>query len=481
MPKRQLEMMIGQGMEDDLREATPCPPPNQQLDATGSPPVPPDGRREERSRQRAKRVRLSKERSARQGIHQGPAPLGYTRVSSPTTSGRRSPGQLIPDDVYAPIVREIFTRYAAGGWSHIRLVTWLNSDPHIPPPPHKVEWTCATIQAMLRNPLYCGLIRYNHQPEGRYERAAPGSAFVAPGQHPALVDRATFDRVAERRAAAFTRPGYQRHADSLGVGLFVCASCGGPMTPSHQEPGLFYRCSWYQRRKGTRSRVHTAMGYAGAIADEALLREVRRLRSDAWTPQAVRRLESNNLREQTGDGQRALAVTRDHLTDHAGLMNLIDKDPAPAQVATFRALVAEINGCIRTWEAEHTAPRPQVIRIRTLCALHGQLTATESSTRIDTFLAQGDNVGLRALVLDLVASARIVERLPERQPKWLQAEVTWKPDVQLLLDAGLLHLTPPSPPPEQSARVERHREAQRRYSARRRQTRVLRDTSYSGT
>lgn len=460
-------MMICHGMEDDLSEVAPCPPSNQQLDAAAYPPFPHDGKVEERSRQRAKRVRVSKERSARQGIHQGPAPLGYTRVSPLTnTPGRRSPSQLILDDVYAPIVREIFTRYAAAGWSRIRLVEWLNSDPHIPPPPSKVEWTCATIQALLRNPLYCGLVRYNHQPEGRYERAAPGNAFVVPGRHPALVDRATFDRVAERRAAAFTRPGYQRHADSLGVGLFVCVSCGGPMTPSHQEPGLFYRCSWYQRRKGTRSGAHTAMGYGGVIADEALLREVQRLRSDAWTPQAARRLEGNDQWEQTGDGQRALAVTRDRLTDQAELMNLMDKDSTPAQVATFRVLVA---------------PQPQVIRIDTLRALHRQLTATEISTRIDTFLARGDGVGLRALVLDLVMSACIVERLPERQPKWLRAEVTWKPDVQLLLDAGLLQITPPPPSPEQSARVERNREAQRRYSARRRQARVPHDTPYVGT
>jgi len=475
MPKRQLEM-ICHGMEDDLREATPCPPPNQQLDATGSPPVPPDGRLEERGRQRAKRVRLSKERSARHGIHQGPAPLGYTRVSPPpTTSGRRPRGQLIPDDVYAPIVRELFTRYAAGGWSHIRLVAWLNSDPHIPPPPHQVEWTCATIQALLRNPLYCGLVRYNHQPEGRYERAAAGSVFVAPGRHPALIDRATFDRVAERRAAAFTRPGYQRHADSLGVGLFVCTSCGGPMTPSHQEPGMFYRCSWYQRRKGTRSGGHTAMGYAGAIADEALLREVRRLRGAAWTPQALGCLEGNDQREQTGDGRRALATMRDRLTDHTGLMNLTDKDPTPARVATSRERVAETGGRLRTPEVEPPPAGPQAIRIGALRELHGRLTATEMSTRIDTFLTWGDGVGLRALVLDLVASARIIERLPERQPKWLRAEVTWTPDVQVLLDTGLLQLAPPPPPPEQSARAERQREAQRRYSARRRQARTPHD------
>ena len=338
----------------------------------------------------ATRIRPAKERSARNGIHQGPPPLGYTRIvpsAKAHGSGRRPRALLAPDPVYAPIVRDIFARYAAGGWSHIRLVAWLNGDPRIPPPPGKDEWTCSTIQALLRNPLYCGLVRYNHRPEGRYDRAAAGSEFLVPGRHAALINRATFDRVAERRAAAFTRPRYQRHADTLGVGLFVCASCGGPMTPSRQEPGLFYRCSWYQRRKGSRGEAHTAMGYAGAIAEEALLREVRRLRPASWIPQTER-----------------------HCTDIAEIPALIDQ-----------------------------------------------------------YLARGDDAGLHMLMREIVASARIVERLPERQPKWLRAEVTWQPEIRLLLEAGRANLAAPDPPPEQPARAERHREAQRRYSTRRRQ------------
>ncbi len=351
---------------------------------------------------RATRIRSAKERSARAGVHQGLAPLGYTRVALGATtagSGRRPPGLLVPDSMYAPIVQEIFARYASGGWSRIRLVEWLNSDPRIPPPPGRVQWTCSTIHALLRNPLYCGLVRYNHRPEGRYERAGPGSEFLAPGRHPALIDRATFERVAERSAAAFTRPSYHQHEAALGAGLFVCASCGGPMTPSHQAPHLFYRCSWRQRRKGLREAPHTAMGYAGCIAEEALLREARRLHTTPWTPRAERQL--------------------------------IGADP--------------------------DAPR----------ALHGRLADTEASTLIDAFLARGDGAGLRLFVRGLVASARIVERLPERQPKWLRAEVTWQPAVQALLETDVVQLAVPAPPPEQSERGERKREAQRRSSARR--------------
>jgi len=398
----------------------------------------------------ATRIRPAKERSARDGIHQGPVPLGYTRVvpSARAHGSERHPRALLaPDPVYAPIVGDIFARYAAGGWSHIRLVAWLNGDPRIPPPPGKDEWTCSTIQALLRNPLYCGLVRYNHRPEGRYDRAAPGSEFLASGRHAALINRATFDRVAERRATAFTRPGYQRHADTLGVGLFVCASCGGPMTPSHQEPGLFYRCSWYQRRKGSRGEAHTAMGYAGAIAEEALLREVRRLRLIPWTPQAEQRCTDIDWlaqEERSAAPCRAPAAGDDRPLEWLQTIDLPGEDPLRAQAAT----------------------------VANLRDLHARLTATETPVLIDHYLARGDDAGLRLLVRELVASARIVERLPERQPKWLRAEVTWQPEVRLLLEAGVARLAVPAPPPEQSVQAERRREAQRRYSARHRQEQI---------
>jgi len=57
---------------------------------------------------RAARIRPAKERSARAGVHQGLAPLGYTRVASGAgapEAGRCPRALLAPDPVYAPIVQ----------------------------------------------------------------------------------------------------------------------------------------------------------------------------------------------------------------------------------------------------------------------------------------------------------------------------------------------------------------------------------------
>jgi len=405
---------------------------------------------------RAQRIRVAKERSARAGRHQGPAPLGYRRVSRcPTVSGAPMRGVLLPDPVYAPIVREIFVRYAAGGWSHIRLVEWLNGAPCIPPPPHRVEWTCATIQALLRNPIYCGLVRYNHRPEGRYTRAAPGSAFLAQGRHPALIDAATFARVAERRAAAFTRPSYARHAPPVGAGVFVCVSCGGPMTPSHQEPGLVYRCSWRQRRKGNGAPPHTAPAYAGGLAEEALLREVRRLRAAPWTaPPApdAREARASAAHVPATDSARLRGVGVTQTAEVPEVPKVLEVPEVPKVLE-----VPEVSGDSQAdlWPDARTR--------------HAQLVATPLPPLVDGLLTRGDVAGLRRLVREVVASARIVERRPERRSTWLRAEVTWQPAIQALLDSGAAQLSAAAPPPEESPQAERRREAQRRYSTRRRQ------------
>lgn len=400
----------------------------------------------------ARRIRPARERSARSGIHQGPTPLGYTRVYPPPSGrARHEPGLLVPDAVYAPVVQEIFTRYAAGGWSYLSLVDWLNGDPQVPPPPSGAGWTSAAIREVLRNPVYCGLVRYNRRPEGRYERAAPGSEFVEPGRHPALIDCATFDRVAARRAAAATRSGYRRHAPALGTGIFVCTACGGPMTASHQGPRMLYRCSWAQRRKGPHHPVHGVHSFAGEIADEALLREIRRLHTNPWALAGA--LQVGDLRPATPGVPRDPAAT---------------EGPRPAAqtaLACARPAYPDCGRDLPGGSEQGVAPFDVSAAADRLKDLHARIAQVACSRSIDP---QGTSTTLRQLLLDLVASARIVDRVPEHRPRWLRAGAIWQPDVQVLLDAGVLWLDPPEPAPVDPLRAERHREAQRRYAARRR-------------
>ena len=59
---------------------------------------------------------------------------------------------------------------------------------------------------------------------------------------------------------------------------------------------------------------------------------------------------------------------------------------------------------------------------------------------MDALLDDGDPVGLRDLIARLVQSAVLVERTPAVRSTRLRLHVTWQPDVQRLLQAGLLSL-----------------------------------------
>jgi hypothetical protein len=145
--------------------------------------------------------------------------------------------------------------------------------------------------------------------------------------------------------------------------------------------------------------------------------------------------------------QRALADERERLRRHTRLMGLMEDDPTPEQVATFREVSREISGRIRTLEAQLAEMDHQAAHLPGLKELHARLTQVEISDLVGTLEAQGDTEGLRGLVQELVASARIVERWPANHARWLRAEVAWKPDVQLLLEHGLLTLAPPPTAP----------------------------------
>jgi DNA invertase Pin-like site-specific DNA recombinase len=406
------------------------------------------GMAEEYSRQLGQRVRPSRESGAREGTHMGPTPLGYRRVYPPITDPRkRPPGRLEPDPETAWVVQELFRRYADGGWSLVTLAKWLNSDPRVPqrpprPPrpgeePTERVYRASSVQRVLTNPTYLGLVRYNHTPSGVYDRAEPGSEFTEQGKHEPLVDQETFDRVQVRLAAAGRRQSYNRRQDApLGAGLFVCAGCGGPMTPCHYPAGkVVYKCS--RRREGSGCAVP---GYLARTAEAALLREVSRLCGSPWTPQGELRLAGGERAAEVRGLAEALAGARERLNKQTRLMTLLEDDPTPEQVASFRAVSGEISREIRTLEGQIAALVGNPVDVGGLRRLHARLVQTEVAQLVAGFARCGDVEGLRALVQGLVEEVRIVERVPHARARWLRAEVIWKEDVATLLLHGLLTL-----------------------------------------
>jgi hypothetical protein len=195
---------------------------------------------------------------------------------------------------------------------------------------------------------------------------------------------------------------------------------------------------------------------------------VRRLRGAPWTEQAEQRLVGDGQRQQIETLSRALADERERLRKHTRLMSLMEDDPTPEQLATFREVSGEISGRIRAIEAQLAGVDTRAAQLPNLRELHHKLTQTEIPALVDALAAGGDDEGLRDLVKSLVHKAQIVERIPYRNPRWFRAGVTWQQDILLLLEHGLLRLDPPIASPEESDSKVMNRERVRRYRERKR-------------
>jgi len=98
-------------------------------------------------------------------------------------------GKLLVNDKEAPVVRRIFKMYLEG-FSMKRIADILNSEGI--PTKHGKEWSTQTIASILKNPLYCGFLRWEK--------------YINKGEHQALIDVDTFNKVQEMIKNKSRRP-----------------------------------------------------------------------------------------------------------------------------------------------------------------------------------------------------------------------------------------------------------------------------------
>jgi site-specific DNA recombinase len=188
-------------------------------------------------------------------------PLGYK--SKRTLIGNQDIRTVIVDKERAPFVQEAFDLYATGDWTTKTLAAHLErrglrsrETPRVASRPVRAK----TIQEVLRNPYYMGVVVYC----GRRST----------GRHKPLVDPDTFDRVQallSARSVAGDRP--HKHQHYLRGSLY-CAACGGRLLYSkHRGNGGEYEyfccIGRTSRRQGGRcpSRHYSVPEVEAAIAE----------------------------------------------------------------------------------------------------------------------------------------------------------------------------------------------------------------------
>jgi len=173
----------------------------------------------------------------------GNPPFGYCR-------GGRKDNKLYVDQEKSPIVRDIFESYAGETplWSILRRhAKWLSKP---------------RIIAMLRSPVYVGLISYGGK--------------VFPGQHEPIISKDLFDRVQRKlpQQKSGSRPKAQKYPFLL-TGLVYC-TCGHRMTPATAKSGqyAYYRCvdDVHCRRRVSAPKAEQAV--IDFFSDYAVIQEI---------------------------------------------------------------------------------------------------------------------------------------------------------------------------------------------------------------
>lgn len=161
----------------------------------------------------------------------GTRPLGYD-VDKETK-------RYIIDEKTAPVVRQIFEKYAKGA-TEVEIIRWLN-DQGIRTTKKK-PFTKSSLATLLHNEKYIGVYTY-----GDLVRVEDGM--------PAIVDRETFDKVQElmkvnRRAPSHT----WTHQEYILTDKLFCGKCGSPMVgeSGFSKTGAkhcYYSCTGKRKKK----------------------------------------------------------------------------------------------------------------------------------------------------------------------------------------------------------------------------------------
>jgi site-specific DNA recombinase len=171
------------------------------------------------------RVKTGIAEMAKQGRMLGKLPLGYLRDAN---------GDVVLDPETAPLIREMFMQYATGTCSTWDLSRWARS--------RGLDLDRFQVHRFLTLPAYAGKVVHNGK-------------VVAQGQHPAIIDEDTFERVQQiriqRRYRGSPKP-FGREPYPLS-NIAVCGRCGSHMIGTRNRHRTRYMLCYGVQRLGQSS------------------------------------------------------------------------------------------------------------------------------------------------------------------------------------------------------------------------------------
>lgn len=199
-------------------------------------------------------VRLSDEvtrgmtEKAMRGGYQARPPLGYKIVE------RGKPPVIVPEE--AEVVRVIFDKYVNDKMGVFEIARYLNSLGY--KTSRNKEFERRSIEYILQNPTYCGMIRWNRTVNETNEIRPKDQWIVVDGHHEAIISKELFDQAQKRWKSTYTPRGARpsctyKHWLS---GVLKCPACGRTMIAKHVKPRtkneqdrFYFTCYGYSKGK----------------------------------------------------------------------------------------------------------------------------------------------------------------------------------------------------------------------------------------
>lgn len=184
---------------------------------------------------------------ALRGGYQARPPLGYKIAE------RGKPPVIVPEE--ADIVRVIFDKYVnqkAGIFDIARYVNTLGFKTS-----HGKEFERRSIEYILQNPTYCGMIRWNRTTNETNEIKPKEEWIMAEGSHEAIISKEMFDKAQERFNNTY-KPRGSRPSSTYKhwlSGVMKCPACGRTMIAKNNtnrssgEKYTYFCCYGYTKGK----------------------------------------------------------------------------------------------------------------------------------------------------------------------------------------------------------------------------------------
>jgi len=202
--------------------------------------------------------------NAMRGAFQARPPLGYKIVE------HGKPPVIVPEE--ADIIRMIFDKYVNCSMSFFDIARHLNNLGLKTSRGKAFE--CRSIEYIIQNPIYCGLIRWNRTHNATNNIKDKDEWIIVDGEHEAIISKELFNKAQERFRLTYKPSGARpsstyRHWLS---GLLKCPDCGRTLTANtlYRRNGVAY--SYFSCYGYSKGKCNKPNGVSSLVLEKEVLR-----------------------------------------------------------------------------------------------------------------------------------------------------------------------------------------------------------------